>query len=69
MRCIQLTTVIIIMTMNRITKKAALGGPSSDEIFPLREKTKFSVLLLESCSFVWWYNIYDRPSVAPALQV
>ena len=26
---------------NRITKKAALGGPSSDETFPLREKTKF----------------------------
>ena len=25
----------------RMTKKAALGGPSSDETFPLREKTKF----------------------------
>ena len=24
---------------NRMTKKAALGGPSSDETFPLREKT------------------------------
>ena len=23
------------------TKKAVLGGPSSDETFPLREKTKF----------------------------
>ena len=31
----------IIMTMNRMTKKAALGGPSSDETFLLREKTKF----------------------------
>ena len=29
----------IIMTTNRMTKKAALGGPSSDETFPLREKT------------------------------
>ena len=28
------------MTMNRMTKKAALGVPSSDETFPLREKTK-----------------------------
>ena len=26
----------IIMTMNRMIKKAALGGPSSDETFPLR---------------------------------
>ena len=25
----------IIMTMNRMTKKAALGSPSSDETFPL----------------------------------
>ena len=31
----------IIMTMNSMTKKAALGGPSNDETFPLREKTKF----------------------------
>ena len=31
----------IIMMMNRMTKKAALGGPSSNETFPLREKTKF----------------------------
>ena len=31
----------IIMTMNRMTKKAALGGPSSDDTLPLREKTKF----------------------------
>ena len=30
-----------IMPMNRTTKKAALGSPSSDETFPLREKTKF----------------------------
>ena len=29
-----------------MTKKAVLGGPSSDETFPLREKTKFQVLLL-----------------------
>ena len=28
--------IIIIMTMNRMIKKAALGGPSSDETFPLR---------------------------------
>ena len=34
-------TPLIIMTMNSMTKKAALGGPSSDETFPLREKTKF----------------------------
>ena len=27
--------------VNRMTKKAALGGPSSDDTFPLREKTKF----------------------------
>ena len=31
----------VLMMMNRMTKKAALGGPSSDETFPLREKTKF----------------------------
>ena len=36
-----LTCVPIIMTMNRMTKKAALGGPSSDDTFPLREKIKF----------------------------
>ena len=35
-----------MMMMNRMIKKAALGGPSSDETFPLREKTKFYVLLL-----------------------
>ena len=29
------------MTMNRMTKKAALGGPSSDDTFPLKEKIKF----------------------------
>ena len=34
----------------RMTKKAALGGPSSDETFPLREKTKFYVLLLAAAS-------------------
>ena len=34
--------ICIIMTMNsRMTKKAALGGPSSEDTFPLREKTKF----------------------------
>ena len=27
--------------MNRMIKKAALGGPSSDDTYPLREKTKF----------------------------
>ena len=48
-----------------MTKKAALGGPSSDETFPLREKTKF---------YCWqqlatrWYDIYDQSSVALALQ-
>ena len=31
----------IMMTMKRKTKKAALGGSSSDETFLLREKTKF----------------------------
>ena len=31
----------IIKTINRMTNKAAFGGPSSDETFPLREKTKF----------------------------
>ena len=30
----------IIMTMNRMTKKAALCSPSSDETFPLREKNQ-----------------------------
>ena len=29
------------LSMKRITKKAALGGPSSDDTFSLREKTKF----------------------------
>ena len=29
----------ILVTTNRMTKKAALGSPSSDETFPLREKT------------------------------
>ena len=33
--------IYIIMTMNRMTKKAALGGPSSNDTFPHREKTKF----------------------------
>ena len=42
---------IIMMTMNRMTKKAALGGPSSDETFPLREKTKSYVLLLAAASY------------------
>ena len=32
---------VYIMTMNRMTKKAALGGPSSDKTLLLREKTKF----------------------------
>ena len=32
------STDSMIMTMNRMTKKAALGGPSSDDTFPLREK-------------------------------
>ena len=32
---------IIVMIVNRMTKKAALGAPSSDDTFPLREKTKF----------------------------
>ena len=34
-------TCVPIKTMNRMTKKAALDGPSSDDVFPLREKTKF----------------------------
>ena len=44
-------TCNIIMTMNRMTKEAALGDPSSDEILPLREKTKFKVLLLAAASY------------------
>ena len=77
-------TFVPSMTMNRMTKKAASGGPSSDDAFPLKEKTKFQVLLLavasylayflsvrlipllEPCTFVWWYDIYDRSSVALA---
>ena len=47
-----------MMTMNRMTKKAALGGPSSDETFPLREKTKSYVLLLAAASYPA-YIIYD----------
>ena len=39
--CPSLTCVHNNMTMNRMTKKAALGSPSSAETFPLREKTKF----------------------------
>ena len=42
---------IIIVTMNRMTKKATLGGPSSDETFPLREKPKFYVLLLAAANY------------------
>ena len=45
MPLINLRSMIIIIissvTMNRMTKKAAFGGPSSDETFPLKEKTKF----------------------------
>ena len=36
--CVHNRGDIIIMTMNRMTKKASLGGPSSDETFP---QTKF----------------------------
>ena len=43
--------IIMMMTMNRMTKKAALGGPSSDETFPLSEKTKSYVLLLAAASY------------------
>ena len=43
--------IIMMMTMNRMTKKAALGGPSSDETFPLREKTKSYVLLLAAATY------------------
>ena len=43
---------IIVMTMNRMTKEAALGCPSNDETFPLREKTKFYVLLLAAASYL-----------------
>ena len=42
---------MMMMTMNRMTKKAALGDPSSDETFPLREKTKSYVLLLAAASY------------------
>ena len=36
-------TCVPIMTMNRMTKKAALGGPSSEDAFPLWEKTDVHV--------------------------
>ena len=39
-----LTCINIIMTMNRMTKKAALGGPSSDETFPIKERIENLVL-------------------------
>ena len=41
-----------------MTKKAALGGPSSDT-FLLREKTKFQVLLLAAANYpAYFYDLY-----------
>ena len=41
----------INMMKQAATKKAALGGPSSHETLPLREKIKFYVLLLAAASY------------------
>ena len=44
-------TCVDIKWMNSMTKKATLDGPSSDETFPLMEKTKFYALLLAAASY------------------
>ena len=51
--------------MNRMTKKAALGYPSSDETFPLREKPIYKA----AASYPgWFYDLhikYWSSSLAP----
>ena len=49
---------IIIYDDEQDDKEAALGGPSSDETFPLREETKFYCRRQLATRHIKFYDLY-----------